>query len=291
MNYLLHLLVIFGIYLTLAYSLNLTLGFGGLVSLCHAAFYGIGAYAYVLLLQIPHVPQAAALAGAVAVTGVAGVLIGRVALRFRGDLFLFVTLGFQMIVFVAMYNWVALTNGPYGIAGIPRPEFFGVTLRTPLQFAVLALAMCLVVLPLLFWLYRSPFGLILKSVREDEAAAESLGVDARQVFLQAFAISAAFAALPGALYASYVTYIDPTSFTLNESIFLAAILLLGGSGNRAGPLVGTCVMVFLPEALRFLGLPDALAHNAREVLYGLTLVFLMYFRPQGIAGDFRMVQP
>lgn len=291
MSYLLHLLVIFGIYLALAYSLNLTLGLGGLVSLCHAAFYGIGAYAYVLLLRIPHLPQAAALAVAVAVTGVAGVLIGRVALRFRGDLFLFVTLGFQMIVFVAMYNWVGLTNGPYGMAGIPRPEFFGVTLRTPLQFAALALAMCLVVLPLLFRLFRSPFGLILKSVREDEAAAESLGVDARRVYLQAFTISAAFAALPGALYASYVTYIDPTSFTLDESIFLAAILMLGGSGNRVGPLVGTCVMVFLPEALRFLGLPDALAHNAREVLYGLTLVFLMYFRPQGIAGDFRMAQP
>jgi branched-chain amino acid transport system permease protein len=288
MNYLFHLLVVFGIYLTLSYSLNLTLGFGGLLSLCHAAFYGIGAYAYVLLLQSLHLPQAGALMGAVAVNALAGLLIGFVALRFRGDLFLFVTLGFQMITYVAIYNWVGLTNGPYGIAGIARPEFFGLTLRTPLQYVFLAAVMNLFALPFLFRLYRSPFGLLLKSLREDEAAAESLGINARSVFLQAFVISAALAALPGALYASYVTYIDPTSFTLHESIFLAAILLLGGAGNRLGPLVGAAIMVFLPEALRFIGLPDAIAYNMREIVYGLMLVFLMYFRPQGIAGEFRM---
>jgi len=193
-----------------------------------------------------------------------------------------------MIVYAAMYNWVGLTNGPYGLAGIPRPEFFGVALRTPWHYVLLAAGMNLLALPLLFRLYQSPFGLLLKSLREDEAAAESLGIDARAVFLQAFVLSAAFAALPGALYASYVTYIDPTLFTLNESIFLVAILLLGGAGNRIGPLVGAAVMVFLPEALRFVGLPDAIAHNVREVIYGLLLVLLMYFRPQGIAGEFRM---
>ncbi|MDH4317453.1 MAG: branched-chain amino acid ABC transporter permease [Desulfobulbaceae bacterium] len=288
MNYLFHLLVVFGIYLTLSYSLNLTLGFGGLLSLCHAVFYGFGAYAYVLLLQSPHMSQSLALMGAIGVNALASLLIGFVALRFRGDLFLFVTLGFQMIAYVTIYNWVGLTNGPYGIAGIARPEFFGLTLRTPLQYFFLAAAMNLFALLFIFHLYRSPFGLLLKSLREDEAAAESLGINARSVFLQAFVISAALAALPGALYACYVTYIDPTSFTLQESIFLAAILLLGGAGNRLGPLVGTAVMVFLPEALRFIGLPDVVAHNLREVIYGLTLIFLMYFRPQGIAGEFMM---
>jgi len=127
---------------------------------------------------------------------------------------------------------------------------------------------------------------LLKALRDNEAAAESLGIHGRSMFLQAFVISAAVAAVPGALYASYVTYIDPTSFTLKESIFLTAILLLGGAGNRLGPLVGTLIMVLLPEALRFLGLPDVIAHNMREVIYGLLLVFLMYFRPKGIAGEF-----
>ncbi len=285
MSYLLHLLIILGIYSTLSYSLNLTLGFAGLLSFCHAAFYGLGAYAYVLLLQ-GSVPQPAALAGAVTINMLLAVLIGSVSLRFRGDLFLFVTLGFQMIVFVILYNWVGLTNGPYGLAGIPRPVFFGVMIRTPLQFAILAAAMNLILLPLLFRLYRSPFGMLLKALRDNEAAAESLGIHGRSMFLQAFVISAAVAAVPGALYASYVTYIDPTSFTLKESIFLTAILLLGGAGNRLGPLVGTLIMVLLPEALRFLGLPDVIAHNMREVIYGLLLVFLMYFRPKGIAGEF-----
>lgn len=288
MNYLLHLLVMIGIYLPLAYSLNLILGFGGLLSLCHAAFYGIGAYAYVLLMTSAGLPPALALPAGIAITAVLGMGIGWVSLRFRGDLFLFVTLGFQMIVFTLLYNWVGLTNGPYGIAGIPRPEFFGVVLRTPFHYVLLAAAMNLALLPILFALYRSPFGLMLKALREDETAAKSLGLNADRLYLSAFVVAAALAAIPGAFYASYVTYIDPTSFTLNESIFLAAILLLGGSGNRVGPLVGVLIMLLLPEVLRFVGLPDAIAHNLREIIYGLLLAVLMYLRPQGIAGEFRM---
>nr|VFJ63746.1 MAG: amino acid/amide ABC transporter membrane protein 2, HAAT family [Candidatus Kentron sp. DK] len=288
MNYLLHLLVMIGIYLPLAYSLNLILGFGGLLSLCHAAFYGIGAYAYVLSLTALGLPPGIALAFGIAFTLLLSIGVGWVSLRFRGDLFLFVTLGFQMILFVLLYNWVDLTNGPYGIAGIPRPELFGMVLRTPAHYVLLAVAMNLVLLPILFALYRSPFGLALKALREDETEAESLGLNADHLYLQAFVISAAIAAIPGAFYASYVTYIDPTSFTLDESIFLAAILLLGGAGNRIGPLVGVMIMLLLPEVLRFVGLPDAIAHNLREIIYGLSLAVLMYLRPQGVAGEYRV---
>ncbi len=288
MNYFLHILVMIGIYLPLAYSLNLTVGFGGLLSVAHAAFYGIGAYAFTLLLTGAHIHPLFAVAAAVVITGLIAMGAGTVSLRFRGDLFLFVTLGFQMIVFVLLHNWVGLTKGPYGIPGIPRPTFFGTIIRTPMQYAMLALAMNALVLPLLFALYRSPFGKAMKALRENEAAASSLGINPRRLYLQAFVWSAAFAALPGAFYASYITYIDPTSFTLKESIFIAATLLLGGSGNRIGPLVGVVVMLLLPEALRFVGLPDAVAHNVREIIYGLMLAVLMYLRPQGIVGEYRM---
>lgn len=288
MNYVLHILVMIGVYLPLAYSLNLTVGFGGLLSVAHAAFYGIGAYAFTLLLTGLRVHPLVAVAAAVAITGLIALGVGTVSLRFRGDLFLFVTLGFQMIVFVLLHNWVGLTRGPFGIPGIPRPVFFGTIIRTPMQYAVLALAMNAVVLPLLFALYRSPFGKALKALRENEAAASALGINPRRLYLQAFMWSAAFAALPGAFYASYITYIDPTSFTLKESIFIAATLLLGGSGNRIGPLIGVVLMLLLPEALRFVGLPDAVAHNLREIIYGLMLAILMYLRPQGIAGEYRM---
>lgn len=288
MNYALHLLVMIGIYLPLAYSLNLTVGFSGLLSVAHAAFYGIGAYAFTLLLTGAHFHPLLALAAAVLLTGLIALGSGTISLRFRGDLFLFVTLGFQMIVFVILYNWVDLTRGPYGIPGIPRPVFFGTVVRTPMQYAGLAVVMNAILLPMIFALYRSPFGKTLKALRENETAAAALGINPKRLFLQAFALSAAFAAVSGAFYASYVTYIDPTSFTLKESIFIAAILLLGGSGNRVGPLIGVVVMLLLPEGLRFVGLPDAMAYNLREIIYGLLLVVLMYLRPQGIAGEYRM---
>ena len=288
MNYFLHLLVMIGIYLPLAYSLNLALGFGGLLSLAHAAFYGIGAYAFTLMLTGAQVHSLVALATAVAVTGLIALATGTVSLRFRGDLFLFVTLGFQMIVFVLLYNWVDLTRGSYGIPGIPRPSLFGLVCRTPLHYTGLVMVMNALLLPLLFALYRSPFGRTLKALRENEVAAASLGINPYRIYIQAFVLSAAFAAVPGAFYASYVTYIDPTSFTLKESIFIAAILLLGGSGNRIGPFLGVLVMLLLPEGLRFVGLPDAVAHNLREIIYGLMLAVLMYIRPQGIAGEYRM---
>lgn len=288
MNYSLHILVMIGIYLPLAYSLNLIVGYGGLLSLAHAAFYGIGAYAFTLLLTCAQLHPLVAVIVAVLLTGLFALGVGTISLRFRGDLFLFVTLGFQMIVFVLLYNWVDLTKGPYGIPGIPRPSFFGTIIRTPLQYAILALAMNAVVLPLLFALYRSPFGKALKALRENEAAACALGINPRRLYIQAFVWSAAFAALPGAFYASYISYIDPTSFTLKESIFIAATLLLGGSGNRIGSLVGVVLMLLLPEALRFVGLPDAVTHNLREIIYGLLLAVLMYLRPQGIVGEYRI---
>lgn len=288
MNYLLYLLVMIGIYLPLAYSLNLILGFGGLISFCHAAFYGIGAYAYALLITAAGFHPAVALIMGIIISGLLAAGIGFVSLHFRGDLFLFVTLGFQMIVFVVLYNWTGLTNGPYGIAGISRPSMLGIELRTPLQYVFLAVLMNTVVLSMLFILYRSSFGRTLKALREDEAAAESLGIHPNRIYIQAFVLSAVFAAVPGAFYAAYVTYIDPTSFTLKESIFLVAILLLGGAGNRVGPFIGVVIMLLFPEVLRFVGLPDTIAHNMREIIYGLLLAVLMYLRPQGIAGEFRM---
>jgi len=287
-NYVLHLLVMIGIYLLVAYSLNLIVGFNGLLSLCHAAFYGIGAYAYTLLsmkLGFPFVP---ALLGGIAITSLLAVLIGLPTLRFRGDLFVFVTLGFQMIVYVILYNWVALTGGPYGIPGIARPSFFGCEVNTLGEYVVLVAVVNMILLPVIFILYRSPYGLTLKALREDERAAESLGSHGFLHRLQSFTLAAGFVAVPGALYAAYVTYIDPTSFTLQESIFQLAILLLGGSGNRRGVLIGVIIMLLLPEALRFVGLPDAVAPNVREMIYGTILIGLMYMRPQGIAGEFKV---
>ncbi len=298
-NYAAHLLVMMGIYLLLSYGLNLTLGFGGLIVFCHAAFYGIGAYTYALVrlrggssgAQVDELLWTGDwnwLAGVLmAFIGGAllAALIGWVCLRFRGDYFIFATLGFQMIIFVVLYNWVNLSRGPFGIHGIPRPVLFGWEVNRPWEYVgLLAIVLC-VVLPWFFRLYKSPFGLAVKTLREDERAAQAMGTSTSLIGLKAMALAGGLAGLAGGLYAGYVTYIDPTSFSLRESIFLVTLLMLGGSGNLRGPLVGTAVMLLLPEALRFMGMPDAVAANVREMIYGLLLVVLMLLRPQGLAGE------
>ena len=288
MNYLLHLATIFGLYLLLAYSLNLTVGYCGLLSFCHAAFYGVGAYTYALLALNLHISFLGAVLCAALVTTGLGAAIAVPALRFRGDLFVFVTIAYQIIVFTILYNWIDFTGGPAGLDSIPRPELFGLKITSPGSYLALVIATNLVVLPLMFALYRSPFGLTLRALREDERAAMTIRISPVKRYVQAMAISAGVAAVPGALYASYVTYIDPSSFTLQESIFQVAILLLGGAGNRLGPLMGVTFLTMLPAGLRFLGLPDAVGANVREILYGALLVGLMYARPKGIAGEYEI---
>lgn len=296
-NYLLHLLVMLGIYAILVYSLNLVIGFGGLLSVCHAAFYGIGAYAYTLavvgqpgarvtenLMWSADWPFFAALLFSILVTALIAYGVGWVVLRFRGDFFVFATLGFQMVAFVLLYNWIGLSNGPFGIYGIPRPEIFSFSPGSPGDFFILVLALNGIALPLLFLLYRSPFGLSLKALREDSLAAQSLGVSAHKQFLAAFTLAAGFAAISGALYASYVSYIDPTSFNLKESLFIATVLLLGGGGNLKGPITGAVFMLALPEVLRLFPISSAAAANLREITYGVCLVLVMYFRPYGVFG-------
>jgi branched-chain amino acid transport system permease protein len=286
MDYLLHLLIMISIYLILSYGLNLVVGFGGLLSLCYAAFYGIGAYATALLMMKGGVSFIPAIFISSAIAGCCALSVGIPALRFRGDPFIVVTLAFQMIIFTLLYNWVGLTRGPYGIPGIPRPVILGYGINSPLEYLIVSATFLLILVVFLFTIYRSPFGLALRSLREDEMAAEALGKSSFHVFLSAFVISGIVASVAGGFYASYVTFIDPTSFTLDESIFLLTILLVGGSGNKAGPFIGTLLMVLLPEGLRLIGLPDAVAANIRQMIYGLTLIFLMFVRPKGISGEY-----
>ena len=296
--YVSHLAVVLGIYLLLAYSLNLVTGFGGLIVFCHASFYGFGAYVYALarlhdgaagaqaeeLLWSARLGWLPAVAAAVAASTLFAGVVGWICLRFRGDRFIFATLGFQMIAFVVLYNWIEFGRGPFGLSGIPRPDLFGHVVREPWQYAVLVGACLFVVLPLLFRLYLSPFGQGLATMREDELAARAMGVDTNALALRAFAAAGGIAGGAGALYAGYATYIDPTAFSLRESIFVVTMLLLGGGGNVRGPFAGAAVMVFLPEVLRLAGLPDQIAANVREIVYGVLLIVLMYWRPQGLAG-------
>jgi len=286
MNYVFHLLIMICLYATLVQSLNLVVGYGGLLSLAHAAFYGLGAYISTLLMMNADWPFAASLAAAVIGTGLIAWLVSFPATRLHGDFFVLATLGFQMITFAVLYNWVDITQGPYGIPGVPRPSLFGYSIDSPPAFFVLALVVAILCCGLVRWLAESPYGRTLQAVREDEIAAASLGKDVNAFKRSAFAWAGAIAAAPGVLFATYSSYIDPTSFGLEESIFILCTLVIGGAGNLRGPILGALVLVLLPELLRFLQIPDSIAANLRQILYGLAIVIMMRLRPQGIAGKY-----
>jgi branched-chain amino acid transport system permease protein len=287
MTYLIHILNMISIYAILALSLNLLVGYTGLLSLSHAAFYGIGAYISSILLVNFSLPFLPAMLIGVAGTICISFLISVPSLRLRGDYFVLASLSFQVIIFSVLYNWVDLTNGPYGISAIPRPSVFGIRLDSAgsyLIFSVTVAAFCGI---LLYLIGNSPFGRVLKAIREDEIAAASLGKNILQFKIIAFAVAAGFAAVAGAVFSGYLRYIDPTSFTLLESVFILSIIIIGGTGNMAGPLAGTILMLVLPEALRFIGIPDTIAPNMRQLIYGVLILLIMRYRPQGLMGEYR----
>lgn len=286
MNYLLHIGVMLAIYGMLACSANLLIGFSGLLTMAHAAFYGLGAYVYALLSVNLGWPFWATLPCAVAFSALVGWVFSMLTLKFRNETFVLATIGFQMIVYLVLYNCNGLTHGPYGISGIPRPSLFGLAVEsTKGYFAFCGIAFA-VIYVLMLLIGRSMFALSLKALRDNEAAAQTLGISPRRQYIRAMIVSSALAAVPGVCFAGYVTYIDPTSFNLTESIFIASILLVGGSGNNKGPLCGVLFMLVLPEILRFVGMPTSIAANMREIIYGVVLVVLMYFRPHGFAGEY-----
>lgn len=297
MNYLLHLLIYLCIYGILALSLNLVVGYCGLMTLAHAAYFAVGAYAYSLLslnLRWGFVP--AAITGMVIAMALS-LAVSLPAWRFKGDLFVMVSLAVQALIFSLLQNWTAsdaplgswqnLTNGPFGIPGVPRPSFFGLQADTLPEYVLLS-AMTLGVCCFIVWrLVTSPWGRLLKCLRDDELAARSLGKNTRKAKLEAFAIACGLAAIAGALYAGYVGYVDPSSASLDESILMLCMVIVGGVGNFKGPLIGAAVLIALPEILRFGHFPDNLAANMRLLIYGLLLVSMAHFRPKGLAGDYR----
>jgi len=287
MNYILHILIMISVYLILSQSLNILVGYTGLLSVCHAAFYGIGAYTSALLMTKLGLNFFLALPLGVILAMTLSLLVAYPSLRLRGDYFVLAGLGFQIIVFSILYNWEGLTRGPYGIPGIPKPGLLGLEFNNLPLFLLISSIFAIVILFILYRISVSPFGRVLKAIRENEMAALALGKNVSNFKIKAFIIASGIAAIAGSLYAGYVTYIDPTSFTLDESIFIMAIILVGGTGNVKGPIVGTIFMVILPEILRFLGIPDTIAPNVRQMIYGGLLILLMFIRPQGIIGEYK----
>lgn len=287
MDYVIHIVILINIYIILTTSTNLLVGLVNMLSLGQAAFYGIGAYLSVLAVMGFNLPLLPALLFVMVGTALISLLISLPSMRLKDDYFVLATLGFQLIVYTVLYNWVPVTRGPYGIPGIPSPKLFGfIEISGLWPFLILSTVLTVIIVVIFYNLIHSPFGRALKGVRNDELSMKALGKNVYKLKVVTFAISSAFIAVAGFLYATYISYIDPTSFNLDESIFILSALIVGGLGNIRGPIIGALFVIILPEALRFLGLPDNIAANLRQIIYGLALIILMRYRPQGLAGKY-----
>lgn len=285
MDYILHIIIMFNIYIMLVLSTNVTI-MSNLFTLCQAAFYGIGAYLGTYLLINYNLPFLAIALIVMLSAGILSYVITFASVKLKGDYFVLATLGFQMIVYTIFYNWIAVTRGPYGIAGIPGIKLFGIyQLSEGWQYAILSTIVAMLMAVSFYGLKKSPYGRVLRAIRCDELSLATLGRNVHFAKGTAFFISAAFASLAGVLYASYVSYIDPTGFSLSESLFIISALFIGGLGNVRGPIFGALFVVVFPELLRLIGLPDEFQANLRQIIYGLTLVIIIFVRPQGIFGQ------
>jgi len=286
MEYLLHILILIGIYVILSISLNLIAGYTGLLSIAHAAFYGVGAYVAALMALKVHSPFLVNIICAVILSGLLSALVGFSSLRLRDDYFVIATFAFQVITFSVLNNWVSFTGGPMGLPGIPQPAFFGVIISSHIEFLLLVGGLCALTLWLTHRMVHSPFGRVLKAIREDEVFSQAAGKNVVKYKVLVFVTGAGIAAIAGSLYAYYISFIDPTSFTVMESIFIISIVIIGGAGNLWGSVIGAVVLVSLPELLRFVGLPSSVAANLRQIIYGGLLVVFMMWRPQGFLGEY-----
>jgi len=277
-EYILHLSIFVLIYILLSQSLSLTAGYSGLISLAHAGFYGIGAYTTALLSANYGLSFLLTLPIAMVLCGVTAIIVSAISLRTVDDYFIIITLGIQVVVFSIMNNWQDLTRGPLGIPGIPSIEIFGFSFDEKVSFIFLGLFFVSVVWFILNNISRSPFGRILIALSEDEIFTQSLGKNVHKAKVISFTISAMFAAIPGVLYAHYISYIDPTSFTIDESIFILSIVIIGGMRNMLKIASAAAFLVLLPEVLRFLGMPNNIAANMRQIIYGVILIIVIFKR-------------
>ena len=283
---------LYAVYSVCVIGMNLIFGYAGQVSIAQAAFLGIGAYTSVILntgreiaafgivVDLPEVPFLLTVVIAIVVSMAFSILIGMPALRVRGPWLAFVTLAFNVLVFLVFNNEVGVTNGSRGII-IRRDDFsvFGIDMTPLLNYYYVCLAFLVVSMLIVWWIVRSPWGRALKAIRDNPQRAESVGVDVRTYTLLAFAIGSGLAGGAGALYARLAEYIDPRSFYLGQSFDFLFASVIGGLGTLAGPLIGTSFITVVADSLRVAG-------DWYRFWFGMLAILTMILAPAGIAGTF-----
>ena len=281
-------LIVCAINVMLALGLDFVLGRAGQLNLGQSAFYGLGAYASTLLITQLGVPFWIAFAAAVACAGLAGIVLSLFAMRLRGHYLAIASLGFAVITYQILLNWISLTQGPLGIYAIPPPPALAVPGLPVIDFSDLAnlfylvAGFALLAYLLLDQLIRSPIGEALNAIREDEVSAASLGINAAAWKVFAFGIGSALAGAAGCFYPGFVGTLVPDAFFVTESFTILAMVVVGGMGTLIGPVWGAILLTLLPELLRGIG-------DLRLVVYGLALTLVVLFMPGGIAQAGRLV--
>jgi branched-chain amino acid transport system permease protein len=287
MDYIFYILILVDIFIILAVSLNLLMGFTGLISMAHAGFMAIGAYTTTLLITSLGMNFFLTIPLGVLIAGLVSALLALPSLRVKGEHYIIASFGLQIILYNILLNWVSLTNGPYGFSGIPRPRLFGYTFGTYRSYLVLASLITLVCVFIIWRITRSRFGLVLRGIREDEIAASSLGKNVNRFKVITFVAGSSVAAVAGSLYATAISFIDPFCFTVHDSIFMLAVVIIGGMGNIFGSALGALLLISLPELLKFLQVAETIAAPLRQMIYGALLVVFMRFRPQGLLPEYK----
>jgi len=279
--YILHVCIIVVLFSILSLSLNISVGLAGLVSLGHAAFFGIGAYASGILMLngMPFLP-ALVLSGIV--SSLFSMLLALSALRVKDDYLAIVTLGFGIITEITLMN-MSITGGPDGLTGIPPASIFGLLFKSKLSYLTMSIIVLLLMVLSTSRLKLSRIGRAWAAIRDNDTVAKFMGINVYYYKTLAFIISAFWAGIAGSLYAHYTSYINPQTFGMQTSIMILAMVVLGGIGSIEGSVIGAAILVTLPELLRGLE-----AHQA--IFYGALLVAMMVFRPQGIMGRLKLTE-
>ena len=272
--YVMQIMIMIAIYGILVLGLEIILGQTGLFSLGHAAFYGMGAYTSALLALRLGWPLWLAAIGAIVTSALFGVALGFPVLRLRGDYLAIATLGFGEIFRLILINWDTLTHGPMGLPGIPRPHFLGQPFDRTMYYYMIVFFF-FVALAAAYRICGSFLGRAFRAIRDDDDAAEFMGISITKYKIISFVIGAVFAGFAGCLFAHYITFISPDTFTYNDSEIMLAMVFLGGAGTVIGPVIGAIVLLLIPEIFQFMVQADML-------IVGVLMVVVMIYRPQGI---------
>lgn len=274
-SYLINVMVFVGINTMLAVALNLLLGYAGQISLGHAAFFGLGAYISGVLTATYGYNPWLIMLGAALFVGMLAFVIGFPILKLKGHYLAMATLGFGIIVYIVFNETVDVTGGPSGLSGIPNLQIGEFKFDTDLKNYYLIWAFALICILFCVNLTNSRIGRSLRAIHDSEIAARVMGVNARLLKVQIFALSALISSIAGSLYAHTMAFVAPSSFGFNFSVELLTMVVIGGLGSVYGSFLGAALLTLLPEFLRFL-------HDYDIVFYGLLLMLMTIFMPGGL---------